>query len=126
MSKSLLAIVWIAGPLTGVLVQPYVGIMSDNCRSKFGKRVPFMVTGAVATAISFLALAWAKEIIHPLLGLFGANPDSRGVEVSTMIWATLFVYVLDFSINAGMVRQSCLISIALTFLKSKPESERSS
>ncbi|MCJ1275569.1 hypothetical protein MMC21_003372 [Puttea exsequens] len=100
MSKSLLAIVWIAGPLTGVLVQPYVGIMSDNCRSKFGKRVPFMVTGAVATAISFLALAWAKEIIHPLLGLFGANPDSRGVEVSTMIWATLFVYVLDFSINA--------------------------
>jgi len=29
-SKSLLALVWIAGPLSGVLVQPYVGLKSDN------------------------------------------------------------------------------------------------
>ncbi len=32
LSKSLMALVWIAGPLTGTLVQPYVGMLSDNCR----------------------------------------------------------------------------------------------
>ena len=103
MSKSLLALVWIAGPLGGVLVQPYVGIRSDNCRVSWGKRRPFMIAGATATAVSFIALAWSKEIIHGFLGLFGAGPEARGVQVFTIIWATVFVYVLDFAINAGEV-----------------------
>ena len=106
MSKSLLALVWIAGPLGGVLVQPYVGIRSDNCRLSWGKRRPFMVAGAIATAISFLALAWSKAIVHGFLGLFGADPEARGVQVCTIIWATVFVYVLDFAINAGEVHLS--------------------
>ena len=103
MSKSLLALVWIAGPLGGVLVQPYIGIRSDNCRVSWGKRRPFMVVGATATAVSFLALACSKEIVHGFLGIFGADPESRGVQVCTIIWATIFVYVLDFAINAGEV-----------------------
>ena len=103
MSKSLLALVWIAGPLGGVLVQPYVGIRSDNCRVSWGKRRPFMIAGAIATAVSFLALAWSKAIVHGFLGLFGADPEARGVQACTIIWATIFVYVLDFAINAGEV-----------------------
>ena len=109
MSKSLLALVWIAGPLGGVLVQPYVGIRSDNCRISWGKRRPFMIAGAIGTAVSFLALAWSKGIVHGFLGLFGANPEARGVQVCTIIWATLFVYVLDFAINAGEVYPSPLL-----------------
>ena len=103
MSKSLLAFVWIAGPLTGVLVQPYVGIRSDNSRSKYGKRIPFMLAGAFATAVGFIALAWAREIVHGVLGLFGADPTSHGVQVCTIIWAIIFVYILDFAINAGEI-----------------------
>ncbi|KAF6241742.1 hypothetical protein HO173_000454 [Letharia columbiana] len=99
MSKSLLAFVWIAGPLSGTLVQPYIGIRSDNCRSPWGKRVPFMLAGALATAISLLCLAWTREIVHGFLGLFGANPESHGVKVCSIIFAIIFVYVLDFAIN---------------------------
>ena len=105
MSKSLLAFVWIAGPLGGVLVQPYVGIRSDNCRLSWGKRRPFMIGGALATAVSFMALAWSREIVHGFLGMFGANVESHGVQVCTLVWATLFVYVLDFAINAGEVNK---------------------
>ena len=111
-SKSLLALVWIAGPLGGVLVQPYVGIRSDNCRLSWGKRRPFMITGALATAFSFLALAWSREIVHGFLGLFGASAGSRGVQVCTIVWATIFVYILDFAINAGEVFE---ISMLLLF-----------
>ena len=100
MSKSLLALVWIAGPLGGVLVQPYVGIRSDNCRIRWGKRLPFMVGGAIATAVSFLCLSWAREIVHGILGIFGARQDSEGVKVCTIVFATMWVYVLDFAINA--------------------------
>lgn len=97
----MLALVWIAGPLSGVLVQPYVGLKSDNCRLRWGKRRPFIVGGAAATIVSLMILAWAKEIISGFLGLFGANPDGDFVRYTIMLFAVLFVYVLDFAINVS-------------------------
>ncbi|KAJ4303151.1 hypothetical protein N0V90_002044 [Kalmusia sp. IMI 367209] len=99
LSKSMLALVWIAGPLSGALVQPYVGMKSDNCRIKWGKRRPFIVGGAAATIVSLMVLAWAAEIVGGFLGIFGANRESEGVKTSIMLFAVLFVYVLDFAIN---------------------------
>lgn len=106
LSKSLMALVWIAGPLSGTLVQPYVGIRSDNCRISWGKRKPFMLAGATATIISLLALAWTKEMVGGFLGLFGANMDDPGVKVTIIVVAVLFVYILDFAINTSMVYPS--------------------
>ncbi|KPM40636.1 hypothetical protein AK830_g5904 [Neonectria ditissima] len=99
LSKSLMALVWIAGPLTGTLVQPYVGMLSDNCRLPWGKRKPFMVGGAIATIVALLFLAWTKEIVANVLGLFGATPESQGVKTTTIFVAVIGVYVLDFAIN---------------------------
>lgn len=101
LSKSIMALVWIAGPLSGTLVQPYVGMMSDNCRSSWGKRTPFMVAGSVATTVALLALAWVREIVGGFLGLFGADRESDGVKYTIIIVAVIFVYVLDFAINTG-------------------------
>ncbi|KAI4213719.1 MAG: hypothetical protein LQ351_003685 [Letrouitia transgressa] len=100
MSKSLLAIVWVAGPLTGTLVQPYIGVRSDNCRIRYGKRRPFMLVGATASLISFLSLAWAREIVGGFLGLFGADAKSDGVKVVTICFAIIWVYIVDIAINA--------------------------
>ncbi|KAJ5665457.1 uncharacterized protein N7477_007905 [Penicillium maclennaniae] len=99
MSKSLLAFVWIAGPLTGTLVQPYIGIRSDNCRMAWGKRKPFMVVGSAATIVALLLLAWVKEIVGGSLSLFGADPASSGTKVMVIIVATILMYCLDFAIN---------------------------
>ncbi|KAK5133164.1 hypothetical protein LTR08_008100 [Meristemomyces frigidus] len=98
-SKSLLAFVWIAGPLSGTLVQPYVGIKSDRCRSRYGKRRPFMVGGALATIVSLIALAWTREIIAVIGSIFGATKESQGVITVSIVFAVLMIYVLDFSIN---------------------------
>lgn len=100
-SKSLMALVWIAGPLSGTLVQPYVGMLSDNCRIPWGKRKPFMIGGTVATIISLMFLAWTKESVGGFLGLFGAAPDSDVVKYSVIVIAVLWVYILDFAINTG-------------------------
>ncbi|KAJ5647475.1 hypothetical protein N7490_003847 [Penicillium lividum] len=99
MSKALLACVWIAGPLTGTLVQPYIGIRSDNCRISWGKRKPFMVFGGAATIISLLLLAWVKDIVGGLLSVFGVDPASNGTKITIMIVATLMMFCLDFAIN---------------------------
>jgi solute carrier family 45 protein 1/2/4 len=97
----MLALVWIAGPLSGVLVQPYVGLKSDNCRLRWGKRRPFIVGGAAATILSLMVLSWAKEIMGGFLGIFGADPESEGVRTCIMLFAVLFIYVLDFAINVS-------------------------
>lgn len=101
MSKALLAIFWIVGPLSGVIVQPYIGIMSDNSRYRIGKRKPFMIGGAAATLLSFLALAWTREIVHTFLGLFGADPESKFVKVATISFAIGWLCLLDVAINTG-------------------------
>ena len=101
LSKSMLALVWIAGPLSGALVQPYVGMKSDNCRIRWGKRRPFIVGGAAATMVSLMVLAWAAEIVGGFLGIFGANREGEFVKTSIMLFAVLFVYVLDFAINVS-------------------------
>lgn len=99
LSKSLMALVWIAGPLSGTLVQPYVGMLSDNCRLPWGKRKPFMVGGAVATILSLLCLAWTREIVSLVLGVFGVGPESKEVKMTTIVAAVIGIYVLDFAIN---------------------------
>ncbi|KAL2074923.1 hypothetical protein VTL71DRAFT_8703 [Oculimacula yallundae] len=99
LSKSFVAVVWIAGPLSGALVQPYVGMLSDNCRSSWGKRTPFMIGGGLATIAALLALAWVREIVGGVLGLFGASRESEGVKITIIVFAVGLVYILDFSIN---------------------------
>lgn len=100
LSKSLMALVWIAGPLTGTLVQPYIGILSDNCRISWGKRKPFMVGGTIATILSLLFLAWVKELVGGFLSLFNVQDDSKTTKTIIIIAAVIGIYVLDFAINA--------------------------
>ena len=100
----MLAFVWIAGPLSGTLVQPYVGIRSDRSRSKWGKRRPFIVGGAIATIISLFCLAWAKEIVSGILGLFGVDKQAKAVYTVAIVLAVLLIYILDFAINVSECR----------------------
>jgi solute carrier family 45 protein 1/2/4 len=104
LTKSLMAMVWIAGPLSGALVQPYIGILSDNCRSRWGKRAPFMVVGTISTVLSLLGLSWAREIVGGFLSLFGADRESEGVKTTIIVFAVLFIYIVDIAINTGMYR----------------------
>ncbi|KIW25109.1 uncharacterized protein PV07_10774 [Cladophialophora immunda] len=99
MSKALLAFVWLAGPLTGVLVQPYVGILSDRCRVSWGKRKPFMIAGTLGTVASSMILAYAREIIRLIGGLDANAQYIGGYRTGTIILATVMMWCLDFSIN---------------------------
>lgn len=85
-TKSLMALVWIAGPLSGALVQPYVGMLSDNCRISWGKRKPYMIGGTIATVLALGALAWAREIVKGFMSIFGMDTESiLGESVRTWL-----------------------------------------
>lgn len=63
MTKSLNSIVWLAGPLSGLIVQPMIGILSDNSTNKYGRRRPYMLIGSVCVSIALITMAWAEEIV---------------------------------------------------------------
>lgn len=51
-----IAVLWIAAPLTGLIVQPVVGHYSDRAWGRFGRRGPYLFGGAVLAALALLAL----------------------------------------------------------------------
>ncbi|KAG9661590.1 SUC2 like protein, partial [Aureobasidium melanogenum] len=99
LTKSKLSLVWIAGPLSGLIMQPIVGIMADKSTSKWGRRRPVMVGGTVIVSICLLILGWTKEIV----ATFVEEGELR--REATIFLAVLSIYALDFAINA--VQSSC-------------------
>jgi len=122
MSKAILALVWLAGPLSGVLVQPFVGLKSDRCRIKWGKRRPFVIGGGLATIFALMALAWTREFVGGFLSIFGVDYYSQAVSLITMISAVILVYVLDFAINVRKYHLIHRCHDSYSFAKSKQHS----
>ena len=58
-----MSLVWIAGPLSGLVTQPIIGIKSDKSRNKYGRRRPYMMAGMLAVVVCYLVLGWTKEIV---------------------------------------------------------------
>ena len=75
-----------------------------------------MLAGSFATAISLLCLSWTREIVQGFLGFFGADPESHGVNICTQLFAIVWVYILDFSINTGEICEPRLLLHAANIL----------
>ncbi|WP_443477934.1 MFS transporter [Novosphingobium aerophilum] len=71
-SEASLPLLWLAGPATGLLVQPLIGAMSDRTRSRMGRRTPYFLIGAVLCSLCLLAMPhspalWAAAALLWLL-----------------------------------------------------------
>ncbi|CAO3646551.1 unnamed protein product [Cunninghamella echinulata] len=98
LSKELTSLVWLAGPLSGLIVQPVIGAFSDRCTSRFGKRRPFIVVAAILTCFAMIGIAYAKE-----MGSLFAEWTNGGIEAErtyAILVAVSSFYFLDFTINA--------------------------
>ncbi len=73
-------LLWVAAPLTGLLVQPLIGYASDHTWGRFGRRRPYFLLGAILTTLALLAM-----------------PDSPTLWV-----AALMLWMLDASVNISM------------------------
>ena len=61
--ESELPLLWLAGPVTGLLVQPIIGAISDRTWSpKFGRRKPFFLIGAVIASLALIAMPYSSSI----------------------------------------------------------------
>ncbi len=75
-----LTVLWIAAPVTGLLIQPIIGHYSDTTWGRFGRRRPYFVAGAIFAAIALFALP----------------------NVPALWFAAVMLWVLDASLNISM------------------------
>lgn len=59
----ILGLIWLAGPITGILVQPIVGAVSDNIWTRFGRRRPFLLTGAILGALALVLMPYSPTLL---------------------------------------------------------------
>ena len=73
--ESSLPLLWLAGPMTGLLVQPLIGAVSDRTLSKRGRRTPFFLAGALLCSIAlfFMPFSPALWVAAGLLWLLDAG-----------------------------------------------------
>jgi maltose/moltooligosaccharide transporter len=71
---------WLAGPVTGLIVQPIIGAMSDRTWNWLGRRRPYFLVGAILSSIALFFM-----------------PDSTSVRMAASL-----LWVLDASINISM------------------------
>ena len=53
----------LAGPLTGLLVQPLIGAMSDRTSSRWGRRTPYFIVGAVLCSLGLFFMPLSPTIL---------------------------------------------------------------
>ncbi|KAM7266396.1 hypothetical protein ACFE04_004293 [Oxalis oulophora] len=75
------SVIWLCGPLSGVFVQPLVGHMSDKCKSRFGRRRPFIVSGAVMICSAVMLIGHSADIGWWLGDTMNNRPRAVGVFV---------------------------------------------
>ena len=96
-SPFIFGLIWLAGPVTGMIVQPIIGTLSDKTHTKFGRRRPYLLLGAILASLALWALpnsagiaAKIFELIHQPLPVFAA-----------LLVAAVMIWIIDASINAA-------------------------
>jgi maltose/moltooligosaccharide transporter len=58
-----LPLLQLAGPMTGLIIQPIIGAMSDRTLSRFGRRTPYFITGAIMCTLGLLFMPFSASIM---------------------------------------------------------------
>ncbi len=60
--EATMPLLWLAGPMTGLIVQPIVGAMSDRTNSRFGRRTPYFLIGAIICSICLFLMPYSSAL----------------------------------------------------------------
>lgn len=102
-------ILWLAAPMTGLIVQPIVGYMSDRTWGRWGRRKPYFTVGAILATLALIAMPHASAIwmAAGLLWILDAS-----INISMEPFRAFVGDLLPESqINRGYTMQSMFIGI---------------
>ena len=94
-SPFLFGLIWLAGPFTGMVVQPLIGALSDRTRTPFGRRRPYLLGGALLSALALWAFPNSASITEWFGNLLGVNLPLW----SALLFAAIMIWILDACVN---------------------------
>ncbi len=86
-----IAMLWLAAPLTGFIVQPIIGAMSDRTWGPLGRRRPYFLAGAILSSLALLLMPNAGALAEWLM-----PHRAKFYMAAGLLW------ILDASINVSM------------------------
>ncbi|KAF4619598.1 hypothetical protein D9613_005337 [Agrocybe pediades] len=104
LKEHLTSLVWLAGPISGLVAQPLIGALSDASSSKYRRRF-WIVISTVALVISTFTLAYCQELAAFFVDLLAVGAgdwtERRNVILkwTSIGFAVVSFYVLDFALN---------------------------
>jgi maltose/moltooligosaccharide transporter len=111
-------LLWLAAPVTGLLVQPIVGALSDRTWGPLGRRRPYFLTGAILASIAlfFMPTSSTLWMAASLLWILDAS-----INISMEPFRAFVADKLDASQRtAGFVMQSFFIGIGASLANALP------
>lgn len=104
-SPFIFGLIWLAGPVTGMVVQPIIGALSDNTHTKFGRRRPYLFIGALLASIALWAFPNSADIAQIVANkLHLPLPAFAGLIV-----AAIMIWIIDACVNAAQGPYRALI-----------------
>lgn len=98
-------LIWLAGPFTGMVVQPLIGALSDKTKSKFGRRRPYLLGGAIIASLALWLFPNSGEIVNYIAEwLHLPLPAMAG-----LIFAGVMIWIIDACINIAQGPYRALI-----------------
>ena len=104
-SPLIYGLIWLAGPFTGIIVQPIVGNLSDKTHTRFGRRRPYLLGGAVLASLALWIFPNSAGV---------ANIIEKNVGHDLPVWtallvAAIMIWVIDACINIAQGPYRALI-----------------
>ena len=104
-SPFLYGLIWLAGPFTGMVVQPLVGTISDKTKSPLGRRRPYLLAGALIAAVALWIFPNSASVSGLLQKLTGINLPA----LTALFIAAIMIWVIDACINIAQGPYRALI-----------------
>ena len=127
---ALLAVASTLGAIAGLVMQPVAGMLSDRSRSRFGRRAPWMLFGALFAALSLIGMALANSVATIIIGVvcFGIAihfisgplsavlPDRVPRGVRGVVSAVIGLATLIGSVAGQIVGSALSANISIAYL----------
>lgn len=111
-------LLWLAAPMTGLIVQPIIGALSDRTWGRFGRRRPYFFAGAVLSSVAlfFMPMSRTLWMAASLLWILDAS-----INISMEPFRAFVADKLEVSQRtAGFVMQSFFIGVGATMANALP------
>ena len=100
-SPLIFGLIWLAGPISGIIVQPIIGALSDTTQTKFGRRVPYLLLGALFGSLGLILL--------PHSGYFASLFGENAPALLGLCFAAIMIWLIDACVNAAQGPYRALI-----------------